>query len=45
MRIEIRPAEGGADAQAFAADLGQAISKHSGSPAEAAGRTVVLHRL
>lgn len=45
MRMEIRPAEGGEDAEAFATELGQAVSKHSGIPMEHDGRTVVLHRL
>lgn len=45
MRMEIRPAEGGADAEVFAVELGQAISKHSGTPIEMTGRTVVLNCL
>lgn len=45
MRMEIRPAEGGADAETFAVELGQAISKHSGTPMAMVGRTVILDRL
>lgn len=45
MRMEIRPGEGGADAEAFAVELGQSISKHSGTPMTMAGRTVVFRRL
>lgn len=45
MRMETRPAEGGADAEAFAIELGQAISKHSGTPMATTGRMVVLDRL
>ena len=43
MRMEIRASEGGADAEAFALELGQA--KHSGTVLEMDGTTVVLGRL
>ena len=42
MRMEIRASEGGADAEAFALELGQAIAKHSGAVLEMDGTTVVL---
>lgn len=45
MRIEIRPGDGGADAAAFAVELGTAIAKHAATIAESDGTTVVLHRL
>ena len=45
MRIEIRATEGGADAERFALELGQAIAKHSGESFAMEGTTVVLDRL
>lgn len=45
MRMEIRPAEGGADAESFAVELGRAISTHTGSPMERDGRSVIFSRL
>mgnify|MGYP006349551801 FL=1 len=45
MKMEIRPQEGGADAEAFALELGQAIAKHSGAELSMDGTTVVLGRL
>lgn len=43
--LEIHPREGGADAEAFAVELGDAIAKHIGTKASRVGRTVVLERL
>lgn len=43
--LEIHPREGGADAEAFAAELGEAIAKHTGTTTARDGRTVVLERL
>jgi len=45
IRLEIHPSEGGADAVAFAAELAQAVSKHSGAGVAAEGRVLVLDRL
>ena len=45
MRLEIIPGEGGADAEMFASELAQSISKHSGVNVSAEGTTMVLHRL
>lgn len=45
VRIEIHATAGGADAEAFAGELAEAVSRHAGVPAERAGRVVVLHRL
>jgi protein subunit release factor A len=43
--MEIRPGEGGADAEAFASELATAIAKHSGVSVQTAGKFYVLHRL
>lgn len=43
--IEIHPAQGGEDAEAFARDLAAAISKHSQRPLVSEGTTLILHRL
>ncbi|WP_238146733.1 hypothetical protein [Ornithinimicrobium murale] len=43
--LEIHPREGGADAESFAAELGDAIAKHTGSTTSRDGRTIVLERL
>ncbi|WP_235558811.1 hypothetical protein [Nocardioides sp. Leaf285] len=45
IRLEIHPGEGGADAEAFASELGTAITKHSGTSATHEGRVVAFHRL
>jgi protein subunit release factor B len=45
MKIEIHPGEGGADAQAFAHELAQAIGKHSGRTPATVGTVLVLDRL
>lgn len=44
-RMEIHPGEGGADAQAFAAELADAIGKFAGVTPSAEGNVLVLHRL
>ena len=41
MRLELRPASGGAEAVAFT----HAITAHTGTPANADGRNVTFHRL
>lgn len=43
--LEIHPREGGADAEAFAVELGEAIARHAGTTSTRVGRTVVLERL
>ncbi len=43
--MEIRPGEGGADAEAFAGELASAIAKHSGRKVQTVGKFYVLHRL
>lgn len=45
MRMEIRPGEGGADAELFAEELANAIAKHSGKNISNDGTTKVLERL
>lgn len=45
MRIEIMPGEGGADAELFAKELANAISKESGSSVVSAGTTQVLENV
>lgn len=45
MRIEIHPGEGGADAEAFAAQLADAVSVHFGRPVNTDGRLLTLDRL
>lgn len=44
-RIELRPGEGGVDAQGFAVDLASAIGKYSGVKPVAEGSALVLYRL
>ncbi len=43
--LEIHPGEGGADAEAFAAELAAATGKHFGAVVEARGRVLRLVRL
>jgi len=45
MRMEIRPAEGGADAELFASEFAASVSKHSGKDVVNEGTTKVLERL
>lgn len=45
VRMEIHPRTGGADAQAFAHQLAEAVSRHAGVPVTTQGRLVVLERL
>lgn len=42
MRMEIRAGEGGADAELFAQEFAQAVSKHSGEKVVADGTTMIL---
>lgn len=44
-RMEIHPGDGGADAEVFAAELGDAVARHAGAAAQTDGRIVVLDRL
>lgn len=43
--LEIHPRTGGADAEAFAHQLGEAIARHANTKSVQVGRTVVLERL
>lgn len=43
--LEIHPRTGGADAEAFAVELGEAVARHAGTTITREGRTVVLERL
>lgn len=43
--MEIRPGEGGADAEMFAGELAAAVAKHSGRSVQTVGKFYVLHRL
>lgn len=45
VRMEIHPGDGGADAEAFAAELAWAVGKFSGCNATTQGRVHVLERL
>lgn len=45
MRMEIRPGEGGVDAEQFVIELSQAVSKHSNKPVSMVGSTAVLDSL
>lgn len=45
MKMEIRPGDGGADAEAFASELAAAIAKGSKADVSSDGTTKVLHRL
>lgn len=45
MRMEIRPGEGGADAELFAHQLAQSIAKHSNKEIISEGTTRILERL
>lgn len=45
MLMEIRAAEGGTDAELFASQLADAISKFSGATVETVGTVYKLHRL
>lgn len=45
MRLELRPASGGAEAVAFTLALADAITAHTGTPANADGRNTTFHRL
>lgn len=45
MRMEIRPGEGGADAELFVNELAEAVSKHSGTKITIDGTTRTLERL
>ncbi len=42
MRMEIRPAEGGMDAELFATEFASAVSKHSGEKVVSEGTTKIL---
>lgn len=43
--LEVHPRDGGADAEAFAVELGEAIARFAGTRTSRKGRTVVLERL
>lgn len=43
--LELHPSQGGADAETFAQELAEAISKHSSKPLKREGKTLILHRL
>lgn len=43
--LEIHPGEGGADAEAFASELANAVGKHFGAPVQTRGRVLRLVRL
>lgn len=45
VRMEIHPGDGGADAEAFAAELAGAVAKFAGRKATTQGRIHVLERL
>ena len=45
IRLEIHPGEGGADAEAFAGELADAIGKHAGASAVREGRVLAFRRL
>lgn len=45
MRMEIRPQEGGADAELFVQEFAEAVAKYSGKKAIAEGTMRVLERL
>ena len=44
-RVEVHPAEGGADAAAFANELAAAVSKHTGGNVVLEGRVAVVECL
>lgn len=43
--IEFHAKQGGLDSEAFAHELAEAVSKHSGSEVVNNGRVIALHRL
>lgn len=45
MRLELRPASGGAEAVAFTHALADAIATYTGTPANTDGRNITFHRL
>ncbi|GIF40102.1 hypothetical protein [Actinoplanes xinjiangensis] len=45
IRIEIHATAGGADAETFAGELADAVSRHAGVTVAREGRVFVLHRL
>jgi hypothetical protein len=45
VRMEVRAGDGGSDAEMFAQEFAEAVSKHSGASVSTEGKTVVLHCL